>query len=168
MPKKKKSEMKVTEIPSKIKEVKEVKEVDESELEKEVDELDFSDTENVGFAPSGRFQAPILSSGENAQQVEDQPVTAEQRRDEPEFSQTRMYSSQPVATQERARYVSPEDAMRRVNPSLTQTNVNFNPMRRSEEFSPGELAQLRNENIEKQDLIQDRPDVNKRKYTWER
>lgn len=168
MPKKKKSEMKITEIPSKIKEVKEIKEGEESELEKEVDEFDSSDIENISFAPSGRFQAPVLSSDGNVQQIQEQPVATEQRRDEPEFSQTRMYSSQPVVTQERARYVSPEDAMRRVNPSLAQSAVSFNPTRRSEEFSPGELAHLRNESTEKQDLIADRPDTSKRKYTWER
>ena len=170
MPKSKKSEIKITEIPSKIKEVKEIKEGEESDLEKEIDETDFSGTESFNFAPSGRFQAPILSSEETAQGVNELPVTAEQRRSDPEFSQTRVYSSSPQAdtAEQRARYVSPEEAMRRVNPSLSQSHVNFSPTRRFEEFSPGELAHLRNEDVTSKDLLSDRPADNKRKYTWER
>ena len=158
---------KITEIQSKVKEIKEIKNDDESELEKEVEELDSSSVESISFAPSGRFQAPIIRSEESSSQIQEQPINIE-RRDQPEFSQTRMYSSQPAASQSRASYVSPEEAMRKVNPSLSQSQVNFSPTRRSEEFNPGELAHLRNENITSQDLLPDRPDTNKRKYTWER
>lgn len=165
----KKGEIKITEIKSKIKEVKEIKK--ESELEQEVEAAEKEIVEEIS---SDSFVPAILSSGEDLQQQPAERHVAELRREEPEFSQSRIYSAaqQNILTEDerRARYVTPEQAMRRINPSIAQTSINFNPQSRHEDFASAELQRMRGETQERhyaEALDVSQPEKPRRRYPWE-
>ncbi len=167
---KKKKEVKIKEIPSKIKEIKEVN--NESALEEEIESSEARMTENISSS-GGEFTSGILSPEKNAPQSQERPAAAAQQKDEPEFSQSRIYRTGRQGNlredERRARYVTSEQAMRRINPSISQKNINFNPQSRNEDFANPELQKLRGEESEKKyhEIFEQTEDKPKRRYPWE-
>ena len=171
--KEKKSKIKITEIPSKIKAIKVIGK-SESELEKEVEESNAKPDEFKDFAPSGNFQVPILKS-DSPQEVSERPVTVEQTRTDSEFSQTRIYATagqqSTTSSESGTKYITQAEINRRFNPSIEKNDVRIDLSQPGPdpEFVSSELKMLRGQEKESgyvspRDIQGER---SKRKYPWE-
>ncbi len=168
--------VKITEIAPRIKEinsksgsVKENKK--ESRLEVEVEDMpisseSFSSVSNVSPAPN------LVLKSDEPEQIIERPLPAPvQQRPEPEFSQTRTYTTRPQFEDfERAnrRYVSPEESVRRIDPTITSSSVAFSSENQSLNF--GNRQASAKESMPERDYsesLSQQQDKPKRKYPWE-
>lgn len=175
---KKKQKIKITEIKPKIKEIKSVKK--ESKLEEEIDSAESESAKKINSSEN-EFTSSILSSGQaqSQQSPVESPVSAtatqqRQQRNDPEFSQNRLYSTNTRQTSNVSedivsRYLTPEQAARRINPSINSSSIGPSQQNRRGDFASPELSKLRGENKEHNysEILPEPDKKPKKRYPWE-
>lgn len=162
----------VREIAPKIKEIKSGEK--ESELEEEVKESPEGFNE-VQVSAEDEFSSIILRSGEEIPRVTAAPIQpTTPPRTEPEFSQTRAYAprQENIGTVEdrRARYITPQQAVMRIDPSINPVVPTFNEGAHHN-FVANELRKLRGgsptEERRYAEPLEPEEKKPRRRYPWE-
>ena len=160
--------MKIKVIKQKVKEVNPDGETDKNNgLEDEVysDELPSESSGAANITPLIRGSGAVQ---ERPQEIES-AVTTRTSDEQVLFSQGRIYSTVQGQASQRTSYVTPEQAIRRFNPSIAESSREFDPQGRRETFVSQELERMRSGIDDKDynkplDLNQEEK---KRKLPWE-